>query len=105
MEDPDIIMDLREKNRSHSEKYKVFWEQCRIYLQDMSAVHERRHDHVTYLAAALSVRDLIEQVEQRCPEGTQISSEQWTRLQFWPKNPRAKAATYYQKTNECHPQV
>ncbi len=37
MEDPDIIMDLREKNRSHSEKYKLFCEQCRIYLQDIAS--------------------------------------------------------------------
>ena len=98
MEDPDIIMDLRENNHSHSDKYKVFWEQCKIYLQEISAVHERRQEQVTYLAVALSVRDLIDQVKKKCPEGTVIPSEQWTRLQFWPKNPRTKAAEYYQKT-------
>ena len=100
MEDPDIVIDLREHNHSTSDKFKLFWEQCKAYLQEVTAVHERRHDQVTYLAAAISVRDLIEQVKKRCPEGTPIPSEQWTRLQFWPKNPRTKVASYYQKVIE-----
>lgn len=60
-------------------------------------MHERRHDAVTYMAKAISVRDLVEQVAKRCPEGTAIPSEQWVRLQFWPKNPRTKAASQYTK--------
>ena len=100
MEDPDLVIDLREHNHSTSDKFKLFWEQCKAYLQEVTAVHERRHDQVTYLAAAISVRDLIEQVKKRCPEGTPIPSEQWTRLQFWPKNPRTKVASYYQKVIE-----
>ncbi len=39
----------------------------------MPTIHERQYDYVTYLAA----HDLIEQVEQRCPKGTQTPSEQW----------------------------
>ena len=42
-------------------------------------------------------QDLVEQVAKRCPEGTAIPSEQWVRLQFWPKNPRTKAASQYTK--------
>ena len=60
MEDPDIVIDLREHNHSTSDKFKLFWEQCKAYCQEVTAVHERRHDQVTYLAAAISVRDLIE---------------------------------------------
>jgi len=100
MEDPDIVIDLREHNHSTSDKFNLFWEQCKAYLQEVTAVHERQHDQVTYLAAAISVRDLIEQVKKRCPEGAPIPSEQWTRLQFWHKNPRTKVASYYQKTIE-----
>ena len=98
MEDPDIIIDLREVNCSGSDKYKVFWEQCKVYLQEVTTVHERRHDQVTYLAQALFVRDLIEQVKKKCPPDTPVPSAQWTRLQFWPKNSRAKSAKYYQKS-------
>lgn len=98
MEDPDIVIDLHEVNCSGSDNYKVFWEQCKVYLQEITAVHERRHDQVTYLAQALSVRDLIEQVKKKCPPDTPVPCAQWTRLQFWPKNPHAKTAKYYQKS-------
>ena len=70
MEDADVVIDLREHNHSISDmKFKLFWEQCKAYLQEVTAVHERWHDQVTYLAAAISVHDLIEQVKKRCPEG------------------------------------
>ena len=51
-----------------------------------------------YLVQALSVRRLIEQVKKKCPPDTHVASAQLTRLQFWPKNPRAKSAKYYQKS-------
>ena len=69
-EDPDIIVDLREFNGRQTDLYKVFWENCASYLQDCTAVHERHHDSVVYMAKAISVRDLIEQVKQGCPDGT-----------------------------------
>ena len=43
------------------------------------------------MAKAISARDLLEQVERRCPEGVAIPSKQWLRLQFWPKNPTNKS--------------
>ena len=46
----------------------------------------------------------IDQVK-KCPEGTVIPSEQWTRLQFWPKNPRTKAAEYTQTSLIRMPQI
>ena len=61
MEDPDLLVDLRELNSNQSDRYKVFWKECDSYLQECTAVHERRHDSATYLAKALSVRDLVEQ--------------------------------------------
>ena len=97
MEDPDLLVDLRELNSNQSDKYKVFWEQCHSYLQECTAVHERRHDSATYLAKALSVRDLVEQVSKKCPQGTPIPSQQWVRLQFCPRNPRTKTAALYRK--------
>ena len=35
---------------------------------------------------------LVEQVTSMCPSGTPIPSQQWVRLQFWPKNPTANAS-------------
>lgn len=99
MEYPDILMDLRHRNMNGSDKYGVFWAECRKFLDECTAVQERRHNSVcTYMAKAISVRDLIEQVSKLCPDGTPIPSAQWVRLQFHPKNPRTKAAAQFRKT-------
>ena len=97
MEDPDLLVDLCELNSNQSDKYKVFWKECDSYLQECTAVHERRHDSATYLARAISVRDLVEQVSKKCPPGTPIPSQQWVHLQFCPRNPRTKTAALYRK--------
>ena len=71
----------------------MFCEQCKVYLNECTGVHEHRHDAVTYIAQATSVRDLIEQVAKKCPEGTPILSEQcMTHLQFLPKISTNKTA-------------
>ena len=80
MEDPDFVVDLRELNTSHSNRFSTFWEKMRIFLNESSTVHERRHGEVTYMARAISV--LIQQVAKMCPAGEPILSEQWVRLQF-----------------------
>ena len=96
-ENPKIIDDLRHLNRGHSDKYEIFWTECKKYLEDVvqTAVDDRRHGEHTHLAKAISVRDLLEQVRKRCPEGTLCQSKQWLRLQFWPKNPTSKTALQY----------
>lgn len=86
-QDPSIVDDLRHHNRGHPTKYERFWEECRKYLEDETAVDDRRHGEHTHLAKAISARDLLEEVSKRCPEGTAIPSKQWLRLQFWPKKP------------------
>ena len=60
-------------------------------------MHERRHDNATYLARAISVRDLLEQVSKLCPADTPIPSQQFLRLQFYPQNPRTNTAEQYYK--------
>lgn len=97
MEDPDILVDLRHLNTNGSDRFDVFWKKCEAFLQECTAVHERRHGNTSYLARALSVRDLVEEVSKQCPEGTPIPSLQWVRLQFYPKNPRTKTAALYRK--------
>ena len=87
MEDPDVVLDLHELNSGNKTKY-VFWAKCAEFLQEDvgEAVDDRRHQQVTHIAKAISVRDLVEQVASRCPQGTPIPSDSWVRLQFWPNN-------------------
>ena len=69
MEDPDIVLDLRSLHSGSRSKYDVFWEECEKFLQEEVglAVEERRHSEVTHLARVISVRDLLQQVSERCP--------------------------------------
>jgi len=97
MEDPDLVVDLRELNFNNNDMYSIFWKQYELVLQECTAVHECRHDSTTFLACALSVRDLIEQVAKKCSPGVPIPSLQWVRLQFYPKNSQAKTAGLYRK--------
>lgn len=97
MEDPDVIIDLRQLNSGRKGQYDVFWKECKKFLEEDvgTAVDDRRHGTVTHLARAVSVRDLRELVESQCPQGTKVPSESWLRLQFWPKTPHAKSKIHY----------
>ena len=97
MEDPNVLPDLRELNTGRSAKFNTFWEECAKFLNEDvgTAVDDRRHDQITHLARAISIRDLVEQVKARCANGTLIPSVEWTRLQFWPKTPAAKSSMHY----------
>ena len=97
MEDPDIVIDLREHNTGRAAQFDTFWDECGKYLNEEIgvAVDERRHSTLTHLGRAISVRDLVDQVKSRCPENTSVPSVEWTRLQFWPKTPAAKSAMQY----------
>ena len=95
LEDFEVIVDLRELNEGQASKYDQFWTKCAAYLSETSAVQERRHGDICFMAKAISVRDLIEQVSKRCEPGTPIPSDPWVRLNFSPRNPRAKVAECY----------
>lgn len=95
MEDPDLLLDLHAHNASHSDQFSVFWEKLQAFLNDQSAVHEWHHGDVAYMATAISVRDLVQEVTKLCPPETPIPSLQWVRLQFCPTNPRAKVSSLY----------
>ena len=77
--------------------YDRFWDECRKFLEEEveTAVDERRHGNATHLAKAHSTWDLLNCVAKRCPSGTPLPSEQWLRLQFWPKNATMKSALQY----------
>ena len=97
-EDPNAVVDLQEvKNRDKRTKFEALWSEAQKYInEDLGvAVDNRRHGEVTHLAKAISIRDLREQVSHRCPPGTAIPSEEWLRLQFWPKTPKARVSLQY----------
>ncbi|XP_070556692.1 uncharacterized protein [Ptychodera flava] len=95
--DPKIFCDLRTHNPGRPPMYEKFWEVTAQYINNVAetAVHERRHESVTYMAAAMSVRHLRDEVTKRCPENTPAPSKQWLRLQFWPKNPYTRSAVQH----------
>lgn len=53
-EDIDLIIDLREANEGRVGKYNTFWSKCNEYLQECSAVPDRRHGEVCFMAKAIS---------------------------------------------------
>lgn len=55
MEDPELIINLRRENEGQSNRFDVFWKKMKSFLDESSAVHERRHGDVTYMAKAISV--------------------------------------------------
>jgi hypothetical protein len=68
---------------------------CRRMSDISTAVDDRRHGTITHLARAISIRDFVDQVKQRYPEGTLIPSNEWFRLQFWPKTPSTLRSLHY----------
>ena len=95
MEDPDLLIDPRENNGRKGDKYAHFWEKMKLYLNESTAVQDCCQGLVTYMAKAISVRDLINEGAKMCPDGEPIPSEQWVHLQFFPKNSRAETASQF----------
>ena len=97
MEDLEIIPDLRTHNKGRKKSFEEFWAACEQVLNDQIglAADERRHDTVSHVASAVSVRDLWERARSLCSEGTPIPSQEWLRLQFWPKNKHARVSLQY----------
>ena len=97
MEDADIVLDLRHLNSGRKSQYDVFWSECKKFSKEEvgSAVNDWRHGSVTHLAKAISVRDLRDQVQAKCPDGTATPSESWIWLQFWPKTQHTRSRIHY----------
>ena len=93
--DDKVIVDLRSFNNGRPEKYAEFWKYVRQFLEEHTAVDDRRHGTVVHLSHAISVRDLITQVTKICPSDTPIPSKQWLRMQFSPNNETVKVSEYY----------
>jgi hypothetical protein len=94
-EDFDVIVDMRELNEGRTAKYDEFREKCREFISESTAVPDRRHGEVCFMAKAISVRDLKAEVSKRRQPETPIPSESWIRLNFEPRNPRSKVSKHY----------
>ena len=103
LQDPELVIDLRIDNKGQPEKFSVFWKNAKRYIDEAveTAADDRRHnqlvdgDTVVHLAVALSLRDLHKQVSKRCPDETPIPSQEWLRLQFWPRRVNAATSSRY----------
>jgi len=101
LQDPDIITDLRRNNGKVQSSFEDFWSELQKYLDEIiTPVNERRHGSTMYMPIAISVRDLREIVTERLAkafpgEAKPVPSEEWLRLQFWPRNPYAVSALRY----------
>ena len=95
-DDTDVVYDLRELNQGAPTIYNEFWESLEQVLnQDLPAAsEERRKNNSLYLPLAISVRDLINKVEEANP-GIKIPTESWVLLQFTPKDRSRHTALNY----------
>lgn len=90
--DPEFIADLRQLSEGQlNKKFDTLWNYTQRYLgstmnKTVLAVDERRYNTIQYLVQAISICELCQQVTNLCPLDTEIPSEQWIRLQFWPQN-------------------
>ncbi|XP_046584513.1 uncharacterized protein LOC124291542 isoform X1 [Haliotis rubra] len=102
LKDPKVVVDLRDHNPGRPPVYGRFFDEVGKYVNNVveTAVHERRHESVTYLAKAMSISHLLNEVKKRLPPDTSVQSKQWLRLQFWPKNPTSKASLQYTRDLE-----
>lgn len=84
MEDPDVVIHLRQLNSGSKTHYGTFWDECKKYLEEDVgiAVDDRRHSDVIHIAKAISIRDFSVQVASRCRESTAVPSVEFVQLQF-----------------------
>ncbi|PKB96003.1 hypothetical protein RhiirA5_435648 [Rhizophagus irregularis] len=103
-QDPNIIFDLQKNGGFKGTKFDEFWDEIDYYFNKIiPAVHERRHTTMMFMPVAISIRELreniIERLQTKHDEETfskiPIPSEEWIRLQFWPKTIYAKTSMQY----------
>ena len=99
MDDPDIILDLRQTNgHVESSRFDSFWKELQCYFDEITLpVDERRHGNTLHMPLAISVSNLCDiitaRLQDKYPECMPaVPSKSWVRLQFWPANPYTERA-------------
>ena len=92
MGETGVLADLRHVNSGRpSGQFETFFEKLTGIIECYTAADERRHN-ISHMSQILSVKDLINQTVEKCPEGTKIPSAALVRLPFSPRNPYAHSA-------------
>ena len=74
-DDPELVLDLRQANGNpQSAIFDVFWQELQHYLDEITAVDERRHGDVLHMPLAISVRHLQELIKKRLEEKFPVST-------------------------------
>ena len=99
MDDPDIILDLRQTNgHVESSRFYSFWKELQYYFDEITLpVDERRHGNTLHMPLAISVSNLCDIITARLQDKCMpaVPSISWVRLQFWPANPYTEQAIRY----------
>ena len=94
-DDPDLILDLKHLNKGRpGDTFTEFFKELAIQVEQITAVDDRRHG-IAHMSEFLSIRDLIDRVKSKLPEGTPIPSESTVIHSFAPPNMYDKTAQYY----------
>eukprot|EP00873_Tetraselmis_striata_P001256 jgi/Tetstr1/421520/TSEL_012467.t1 len=103
-----ITSDRLPKQRAAGHDHAILMSELALSCQDFDIIADLRD--VSYLAAAFSTRDLVEQVVDKLKEkhhpqtlleaGDHIPSISWVQYQFAPKHPSYRASLQY--TGQCH---
>ena len=93
LDDPHFLYDLCTLNgKPQSTKFDAFWDELKVYIEEQTpAVDDKRHSETPHLPIAISLRYLQQVIEERLrkkfpDEQVEVPSQEWIRLQFWPKN-------------------
>ena len=99
----DVICDLRQNN-GRIPKYDKFWEIVERYIEDKTAIDDRRHSSeanneiVVSMAIATSYADMYRQCSKIAAEKehpVEVPSPNWFMLQFWPSSKTLSSMTHY----------
>ncbi|XP_053405192.1 uncharacterized protein LOC123536040 [Mercenaria mercenaria] len=95
-DDEEVVVDLRKYNgRMADTKFDPFWKELGTYLDEWTAVNDRRETSTSYLPLAISVEDLRTFVLKRLPADTPAPSASWIRLNFMPSSQFRASAQHY----------
>lgn len=85
--DKGLLTDLRHLNTGRpTNKFDIFFEKLEMVVEQVTAADDRRQN-ISHLSQWISLKELIQQAEGKCPTGTPIPSASLVRLQFAPRNP------------------
>ncbi|XP_070559193.1 uncharacterized protein [Ptychodera flava] len=87
-----LVADLRHLNAGRpTGTYDVFFEKLAELVENVTAADERRHN-TAHLSEWISLKEMMKQAQDLCPENTPVPSKSLVRLQFAPRNPYTHAA-------------